>query len=138
MKRQRGYTLIEVIVAFALLALALSLLLGSLSGAARQVRAADESTRATLHAQSLLAVQGIEKPLEPEQQQGTFENGHFRWSLDVRPYDEPRRTPQAPISPGAHRLLQLTLVVRWGEQPNQMLQWRTLRLVAANAQGNPP
>ncbi|MFL7980276.1 prepilin-type N-terminal cleavage/methylation domain-containing protein, partial [Xanthomonas vasicola] len=46
MKRQRGYTLIEVIVAFALLALALSLLLGSLSGAARQVRAADESTRA--------------------------------------------------------------------------------------------
>ncbi|AYO94504.1 MULTISPECIES: type II secretion system protein XpsI [Xanthomonas] len=138
MKRQRGYTLIEVIVAFALLALALTLLLGSLSGAARQVRAADESTRATLHAQSLLAVQGIDKPLQPEQQQGTFENGHFRWSMDVRPYDEPRRNPQAPMLPGAHRLLQLTLVVRWGEQPNQMLQWRTLRLVAANTQGSPP
>ncbi|APP76563.1 type II secretion system protein XpsI [Xanthomonas vesicatoria] len=134
MKRQRGYTLIEVIVAFALLALALSLLLGSLSGAARQVRAADDSTRATLHAQSLLAVQGMDKPLVPEQQQGTFENGHFRWSMDVRPYDEPRRNPQAPVPPGAHKLLQLTLVVRWGEAPNQMLQWRTLRLVAATAQ----
>ncbi|MBB3804107.1 general secretion pathway protein I [Xanthomonas arboricola] len=134
MRRQRGYTLIEVIVAFALLALALSLLLGSLSGAARQVRAADDSTRATLHAQSLLALQGMDKPLVPEQQQGSFENGHFRWSMDVRPYDEPRRNPQAPVAPGAHKLLQLTLVVRWGEQSNQMLQWRTLRLVAATAQ----
>ncbi|MBW8810817.1 MAG: prepilin-type N-terminal cleavage/methylation domain-containing protein, partial [Lysobacter sp.] len=34
--RQRGYTLLEVIVAFALLAMALTLLLGTLSGAAKQ------------------------------------------------------------------------------------------------------
>ncbi|KAB7765502.1 type II secretion system protein XpsI [Xanthomonas maliensis] len=135
MKRQRGYTLIEVILAFALLALALSLLLGSLSGAARQVRAADETTRATLHAQSLLALQGVDKPLVPEQQRGSFENGHFQWSLDVRPYDDPRRNDQAPVAPGAPQLLQLTLVVRWGEQPSQRLEWRTLRLVAANPQG---
>ena len=45
MKRQRGYTLLEVIVAFALLALALTLLLGTLSGGVRQVRAADQATR---------------------------------------------------------------------------------------------
>ena len=115
----------------------LTLLLGSLSGAARQVRGADESTRATLHAQSLLAVQGMEQPLVPGQQQGSLEDGHFRWSLDVRPYDEPRRNAQAPVDPSAPTLLQLTLVVRWGEQPSQRLLWRTLRLVTATAQGNP-
>ena len=46
--RMRGYTLIEVIVAFALLALALTLLLGSLTNAARQVHWADGAGRATL------------------------------------------------------------------------------------------
>ena len=39
--RQGGYSLIEVIVAFALLALALTLLLGTLSGATRLQRFAD-------------------------------------------------------------------------------------------------
>ncbi len=57
-RRQHGFTLLEVIVAFALLALALSLLLGSLSGASRQVRDSADSSRATLHAQSLLAQLG--------------------------------------------------------------------------------
>src|SRR5690606_14129780 len=37
--RQRGFTLLEVIIAFAVLALALTLLLGTLSGSAREVRA---------------------------------------------------------------------------------------------------
>ena len=59
----RGFTLIEVIIAFALLALALTLLLGSLSGAARQVGQADVRSRATLYAQSLLASTGVETPL---------------------------------------------------------------------------
>ena len=46
--RQRGFTLIEVIIAFALLALALTLLLGSMSGAARQIRHADDAGRRSL------------------------------------------------------------------------------------------
>ena len=48
-RRQRGYTLIEIIVAFAILALGLTLLLGTLSGATRQVRAAGDAGRAALH-----------------------------------------------------------------------------------------
>ena len=54
MKLQRGYSLLEVIVAFAVLALALTLLLGSLSGASRQIKQADLRSRAVLHAQSLV------------------------------------------------------------------------------------
>ena len=59
MRRARCYTLIEVIVAFAVLALALTLLLGTLSGASRQLRWADDAGRASLHAQSLIDQLGV-------------------------------------------------------------------------------
>jgi general secretion pathway protein I len=136
MKAQRGYSLIEVIVAFALLALALTLLLGTLSGAARQVRNADDISRATLHAQSLLAVQGLEAPLQPSRSNGSFDDGHYRWTLDVHPYVDPHRPPQGPLAVSAQRLLQLDLVVRWGDAPAQRLQWRTLRLATVQ-EGQP-
>src|SRR3546814_9469204 len=43
---ERGFTLLEVIIAFAVLALALTLLLGTLSGSAREVRASADAGRA--------------------------------------------------------------------------------------------
>ncbi|AKK68929.1 type II secretion system protein XpsI [Xanthomonas translucens] len=137
MKAQRGYTLIEVIVAFALLALALTLLLGSLSGAARQVKRADQLSRATLYAQSLLAAQGVEQPLQPGRAQGSFEQGHYRWTLDVAPYVDARRPPDTTLTPGLPTLLQLNLQVRWGDASAQALQWKTLRLVSAQNNGMP-
>lgn len=132
MKRQRGYSLLEVIVAFALLALALTLLLGSLSGAARQVHGADLRTRATLHAQSLLAATGVESPLQVGRTQGDWEDGRYRWDLQVEPYVDPRvdtlQAAAAPIATGP-TLAQLTLQVRWGEGNGERLQWRSLRLL---------
>lgn len=132
MKHQRGYSLLEVIVAFALLALALTLLLGSLSGAARQVHNADLRTRAMLHAQSLLAATGIEQPLQKGRSQGDWEDGRYRWELQVEPYVDARASalPQAaPTTVGGPTLAQLTLQVRWGEGNGERLQWRSLRLL---------
>jgi len=132
MKRQRGYTLLEVIVAFALLALALTLLLGTLSGGVRQVRDADQATRASLHAQSLLAGLGMDEPLRPQQREGTFEQGRYRWRLEIQPWRDPH-PPQAAATPAPARLLQLDLDVRWGEGSAERLHWRSLRLVPAEA-----
>ena len=70
--RERGYTLIEVIVAFGVLALGLTLLLGTLSGATRQVRDSEQAGRAALHAQSLLAQAGVGEALQPGQRDGEF------------------------------------------------------------------
>ncbi|WP_256775365.1 MULTISPECIES: prepilin-type N-terminal cleavage/methylation domain-containing protein [unclassified Stenotrophomonas] len=136
MKRQRGYSLLEVIVAFALLALALTLLLGSLSGASRQIRQADLRSRAVLHAQSLLAVTGIEAPLQAGHSAGQWEDGRYRWELDVVPYAEPRGAAAAVAEPVAGpTLAQLTLQVRWGDADADRLQWRSLRLLPANPGG---
>ncbi|WP_312709936.1 prepilin-type N-terminal cleavage/methylation domain-containing protein [Stenotrophomonas sp.] len=129
-RRARGFTLLEVIVAFALLGLALTLLLGSLSGGARQVKDAELRTRAVLHAQSLLAAAGVEEPLQVGRQQGEWEQGRYRWELQVQPYTEPR-AGSAPVadSPGAPWLAELQLQVRWGEGEREQLRWRSLRLL---------
>lgn len=126
---QRGYTLVEVLVAFAILALALTLLLGTLSGAARQVKWADQAGRAALHAQSLLATVGVAEALRAVHREGTFEAGRYRWSLDVARYEDPLLPPPDFDDPGAPRLLQLSLRVQWGEgnDPARTLELHSLR-----------
>lgn len=135
MKQQRGYSLLEVIIAFALLALALSLLLGSLAGAARQVRQSEDYGRAALHAQSLLAEVGMGEPLMVGQQHGQWEQGRYRWQLQIEPFVEPG---VAPASVSRLPLLQLTLQVTWGDAAVPQLQWRSLRLLPPDIGGAAP
>lgn len=129
-RRQRGYTLIEVLVAFAVLALALTFLLGTLAGSTRQVRWSSDSGRAALHARSLLANIGVGAPLQPGREEGEFEDGRYRWQLEVAPWVDPLR-PAVPIEdPFAPQLLQLRLELVWGEGgPAQRLVVESLRLV---------
>ena len=143
MQRARGYTLIEVIVAFAVLALALTLLLGTLSGASKQVRWADDAGRASLHAQSLLDQLGVGEALAPGQRQGDFENGRYHWQLDVSRWRDPAQPPanDQPQDLSAPRLMAVSLRVAWGNAANQQLQVSTLRLVQpepAGKQAVPP
>lgn len=133
--RQRGYTLIEVIVAFALLAAALTLLLGSLSGAARQVRDSADAGRAALHAQSLLSQLGVGTPLEPGSDSGEFEQGRYRWTLEIARWNDPTQPPDAMLDPAAPKLLEIRLGVEWGGGgPRERLLLRTLRLVPPDAE----
>ena len=130
-RAQRGYSLIEVIVAFALLALALTLLLGTLSGATRQVRWSGDAGRAALHAQSLLDQVGVGEPLQPGQRDGDFDDGRYRWSLAVTPWTDPAVPPALAADPSAPRLYGVTLSVQWGDgSAGEQLQVRTLRLAA--------
>ena len=138
MKAQRGYTLIEVMVAFAILALALTLLLGTLSGATRQIRWADDAGRAALHAESLLSQTGVGQVLEPGRTEGNFENGRYRWTMDVQPWVDPSLAdvPPQPEDPGAPRLMSLELEVQWGSgTARERLHLQSLRLVTPNPLG---
>lgn len=137
LRRERGFTLLEVLIAFALLAMALTLLLGTLSGATRQVGQADARTRAVLHAQSLLAETGIEAPLREGRQQGAWEQGRYRWMLEVRPYAEPRGPALDAATDGGPRLLEMHLQVSWERPRGGRLEWRTLRWVPARLEAAP-
>lgn len=129
MRRQGGYTLIEVLVAFAVLALALTLLLGTLSGATRQVRWSADAGRASLYAQSLLAEIGVGQALQPGREDGAFEDGRYRWELEVAEYEDTLRPPQPLEDAFSPRLMQLRLVVAWGDGAAERLVVDSLRLV---------
>ena len=139
-RKAAGYTLIEVLVAFSVLALALTLLLGTLSGATRQVRWSADAGRAALHAQSLLAGVGVGEALRPGSDEGELEDGRYRWRLEVEPWVDPLR-PAAAVAiedPYSPRLLQLRLELAWGEGgPAQRLVVESLRLVRPDATDAP-
>lgn len=87
-RRQHGFTLLELLVAFVILSLALGVLLRSFSQGMRNAALTEEYTVATLHAESVLAALGAEQPLEEGGFSGEFDDG-YRWQADVQRYEEP-------------------------------------------------
>ena len=130
-RRARGYTLLEVVIAFGVLALALTMLLGILTNSSRQVRWSGDAGRAALHAESLLDRVDLEGPLREGRRDGVLEEGRYRWALDVRPWRDPTRAP-GPVDPAAPRLFELDLTIEWGDGgPRERIALRSLRLVPA-------
>lgn len=86
--KQQGFTLIEVVMAFSLLAVGLGIAMQIAVGAMRQTRNAAEFTEATLYAQSLLDTLGLAERLAPGQDSGEFDD-RYRWDLSIEPYEVP-------------------------------------------------
>jgi general secretion pathway protein I len=84
---EAGFTLVEVIVALAILALSLSVLLGAISNTAWRSAQAEKLVRAGLLGQSLLARVGTEIPMREGETIGEFSGG-FRWRLIAQPYED--------------------------------------------------
>lgn len=141
MKSHRGFTLLEVMLAFVLLAAAMGLLMSMLSNGLGQVRHAQGETEATLHAQSLLDQVGLLEAIEPGRSNGKFDNGRYTYELDISEVQDPAPAPELPNAPapgvetvGAPKLYRVALHVSWGaNEPAQQLNFVTLRVRAPQA-----
>ena len=83
---QRGFTLIEVVVAFAIFALSASALYEALAGASSRSARAQEQELQWLVAQSVLAKLRAEATPWAAEQSGTSPSGS-RWHATVEPFD---------------------------------------------------
>ena len=85
--RQKGFSLLEVLVAFAILAMTLGVLLQVFSAGLRNAAVSEDYTYAILHAESLLAVLGAEEPLNVGVTEGELDD-KFSWRNTVTLYTE--------------------------------------------------
>ncbi len=123
MKTERGFTLLEVMVAFTLMALSAAVLLQAFGGGVHLLGNATAQSRAASLARSQLARVGREWPLEEGEHQGRWRR--YRWQVSVTPYQPDEPLPEHPTL----RLLRVSVTVTWEEGGRRrQYQVTTLRL----------
>jgi len=129
--KQQGFSLLEILIAFSILALSLGILLKIFSGGVNTAMVAEDYTIAVQIAESLIAKTGSEIPLKGHQSSGD-ENEKYHWSLTVSPFF----LSGEGIDPknAAAQLYKINVTVNWGdgESDDRQIQLTTLKLVAKN------
>ncbi len=104
----RGFTLLEILVALSILAVALGAILQSFSSGLRSLGAAETHALALMHARSQLAKVGPLIPLEPGERTGAA--GEFEWTVSVRLFESQEGDP---VLDAALVPYQLDVTVTW-------------------------
>jgi general secretion pathway protein I len=119
-RRQSGFSLLELLVAFVVFALAFSALMQITVGSVRSARRAADYTHAALWAQAKLDELGVGASLKDGGERGRFDD-RYEWELEVR-----KEEPPPPLEGGVQELVpvdlfRLALTVRWrdGETPRE-------------------
>jgi len=108
-EREAGFTLVEVIVALAILSAGLSLLLGLISNGLRQTASAQKMAGAGSLAQSLMAEVGADLAVRAEVRGGQNTDG-YRWRLKMQPYDHAREDQDGQVG-----LFSVSAEIEWEE-----------------------
>lgn len=114
----RGFTLIEVLVAFMILLLCLSVLFRIFSGGMRNVALSGDYARAVLVAQARLAATGVSEPLVEGETWGEA-GERYRWRRIVErhiPWEDGEHRSEAVLG------YRVTVEVEWegGRQPRRI------------------
>lgn len=125
---QGGFTLIEVMAAFAIFAMLFGVMLQILSTSVSNTRRSGDFTQAALLAQSQLDMIGIEGLPQTGLSTGTHDD-RYRWEMSIEPYfvqdDRGINYEELPID-----LYHVVLTIYWGEgRSERSATFETLRSV---------
>lgn len=124
LRGDHGFTLVETLVAFVIMAAVTTMLYRGVSNGLRASRVADRAEAALLVATARIATLGVETPLQEGRLEGR--DGEFAWDIAIRPY------LAADGADSAARLeaFWATVTVTWagGRTARRSLQLTTLKL----------
>jgi general secretion pathway protein I len=128
--KQKGFSLLEILIAFSILAFSLGILLKIFSSGVDTAIVAEDYTAAVQIAESLMAKTGLENSLQAGQDSGT-ENEKYEWLLTVNPYlFEPGNADSVTTTMG---LFKIKVIVSWGKAVNsRRVELTTLKLANQN------
>ncbi|MCW5590732.1 MAG: type II secretion system protein [Burkholderiales bacterium] len=112
--REAGFTILEVLAAFVLMAVTLAAILQVFSAGLRDAQLADEYARAVIIARSNLASYTASEKLEEGVRAGT--EGGYSWTLAADAYDEQKENSEArpPVEGNLRvRLMRVESKVQW-------------------------
>jgi general secretion pathway protein I len=131
---QRGFSLLEVLVAFSILAICLGGLLRIFGGGARAALLTDEYARGLIVAESLLASVGSEAELVVGRKQGIVA-GSIRWEVLVSPI--PIQTGNLSEMNFGFVPVSVDVSASWGTDSPRSVRLSTIRLMPARDASNP-
>ncbi len=135
-RRSRGFTLVEMLAAFALFAIGLGVMMEMTSSSLRNARVGAELSEAALWAQSKIDVAGIDEPLTAGSKVGEFDR-KYRWEMNITEWQPPAdAAPLGIDSVALMELYQIELIVRWGQGDRERhARFVTMRAIQPNQQG---
>ena len=101
-KGNSGFTLVEVIVAMAIVSISFVMIMQLFSGGLRASRTSCDYTRAVVHAKNKME----ELSFDPIADSGNFDDG-FNWQTEFEPYEEPEDSN--------FKLIKLKVNISWGD-----------------------
>jgi len=104
--RQGGFSLLELLIAFVIMALALGMLYRATGSSARAVGIAERHQKASLLADSILSMRDS---VGPDGWREAGESEGFAWQVTSAPYPTPTDGPNVP------KLHEIAIAVRWSD-----------------------
>ena len=95
-RHSRGFSLLEVLVAFTLFAVALGVLMQIFSRGVNGAALAEHYAKAAMHAESKLAAVGLEEAIKEGTTSGKFDDD-YAWQVTIKAYTDPAPRDQTAL-----------------------------------------
>jgi general secretion pathway protein I len=112
MNKNKGFSLLEILVAFTIMAISLGIVLKIFSSGVNTAIVSENYIIATQIAESLMAKTGVEESLAVGESSGT-EDDKYQWRVKVEDYISPEAEDDAEI-----KLMTVQVTVKWGDEEN--------------------